>query len=60
MYFGRKNVETKQRCSHELAFFLKYHIPSNRRSCLLINVNSLYRVNFFPRCLNRMGKIYDR
>ena len=28
MYFGHKHVETELNCSHELATFLKYHIPS--------------------------------
>ena len=27
MYFGYKHVETGPNCSHELATFLKYHIP---------------------------------
>ena len=27
MYFEYKHVETKPNCSHELATFLKYHMP---------------------------------
>ena len=27
MYFGHKHIETGQDCSHELATFLKYHMP---------------------------------
>ena len=27
MNFGRKHVETGRNCSHELATFLKYHMP---------------------------------
>ena len=27
MYFGHKRVETGPNCSHELATFLKYHMP---------------------------------
>ena len=27
MYFGHKYVETGLNCSHELATFLKYHMP---------------------------------
>ena len=26
MYFGHKNVETRQKILHELAIFLKYHM----------------------------------
>ena len=31
MYFGRKRVQTGPNCSNELATFLKYHMPSNRK-----------------------------
>ena len=27
MYYGHKHVETGPNCLHELATFLKYHIP---------------------------------
>ena len=29
MYFGHKHVEIGPNCSHELATFLKYHMPLN-------------------------------
>ena len=32
MYFGYKHVETEPNCSHELATFLKNHMPLHRIS----------------------------
>ena len=34
-YFGHKHVETGPNCSHELATFLKYHVPSRLRQGIL-------------------------
>ena len=35
MYFGHKHVETGLNCSHELATFLKYHMPLRGPSALI-------------------------
>ena len=44
MYFGHKHVETGPNCLHELATFVKYHMPLNLTKLSFYNLNS-YQFN---------------
>ena len=41
MYFGRERVEAGPSCLHELATFLKYHMPLTTKKKDLLNLEKI-------------------